>query len=328
MLNAAIVGMGIWGQTLVRSVLNKSDKIQFTRGVTRTPSNVEEFAKEAGLPVTSDLSDVLGDAAISIIVLATPHSQHGEQIRSAAAAGKHVFCEKPLTLTASDAQASFDAANANGVLLGVAQNRRFLPSVSRLKHLVEDGQLGKLLHFEANFSGTSGYRFQSNPGGWRANDQESPAGAMTGRGLHMTDLMISLAGPAARVGAFSDRRVLDIQMDDTTSVMLKFASGCTGYLGSHAATGEQWRFSCFGSKGWAELRGHQTLAVRYGGDSETIEQFPAADIEQAELEAFADAIAGNRSYPVTETQAVNNIAILEAIVQSAQSGQFVDIRAD
>ena len=228
-------------------------------------------------------------------------------------------------MTAIDAQSAFDAANTNNVLLGVAQNRRFLPAVRKLESLFGDGELGKLLHFEANFSGTSGYRFQSNPEGWRSNDTESPGGAMTGRGLHMTDLMIHLAGTVSCVGAFSDRRVLEIPMDDTTSVMLRFQSGPTGYLGTHATTGEQWRFSCFGSKGWAEMRGHETLAIRTGGAPETIETFPKTDIEKAELDAFADAVAGKIKYPVTEQQAVNNIAILEAVVQSARSGQFVDI---
>ena len=70
MLNAAIIGLGIWGQTLVRSVLNKSDKIRFTRGVTRTPSKVEDFAREATLPVTSDFGEVLSDPEISVVVLA------------------------------------------------------------------------------------------------------------------------------------------------------------------------------------------------------------------------------------------------------------------
>ena len=102
MLNAAIVGMGGWGRQLVDAVLEdgrpKSERIRITRAVTRTPDNAAEFAKRHGLPLTDDYASVLGDPQIHAVVLATPHSQHVGQIEAAAAAGKHVFVEKPLTL--------------------------------------------------------------------------------------------------------------------------------------------------------------------------------------------------------------------------------------
>ncbi|MGI9520848.1 MAG: Gfo/Idh/MocA family protein [Hyphomicrobiaceae bacterium] len=323
MLNAAIVGMGRWGQILVRSVLGKSDKLCFTRGVTRTVEKAETFGRETGISVSNDLGSVLNDPEIDFIVLATPHSQHGEQIKLAAAAGKHVLCEKPLTLRTQDARDAFAACAKNNVLLGVAQNRRFLPSVQKLKTMIDDGTLGTVLHFEANFSGGSGYRFEKSPDGWRANDTESPAGSMTGRGLHMTDLMIYLSSTVKTVSAFSQRRVLNIPMDDTTALLMHFEDGATGYLGSLGVTGEQWRFACYASKGWAELRGHETLAICLIGDKERTETFCDFDIERAELEAFVDAIEGRLNYPVTAEQAINNIAILEALLQSAKSGTFV-----
>lgn len=323
MLNAAIVGMGNWGQILVRSVLGRSDKVRFTRGVTRTVAKAQVFGEEAGIPVTDDYASLLTDNGIDFIVLATPHSQHAEQIKQAAAAGKHVFCEKPLTLRAQDARAAFSACAEHNVLLGVAHNRRFLPSAQKLKAIIDDGTLGTVLHFEANFSGSSGYRFEKSPGNWRANDSESPAGSMTGRGLHMTDLMIHLSSTVDTVCAFSQRRVLNIPVDDTTALLMKFNEGATGYLGSLAATGEQWRLTCYASKGWAELRGHATLAVCMIGEEETSETFSDFDIERAELEAFADAIEGRADYPVTAEQAINNIAILEALLKSANSGTFV-----
>lgn len=320
MLNAAIVGMGGWGQTLVRSIHGKSDKIAITRGVTRTLSKAADFSAETGIPVTDDFAAVLADPDIGAIVLATPHSQHVGQIAQAAAAGKHVFCEKPLTLTAKDARTAFAACRDNKVLLCVGQNRRFLPGLQKIKGMIDSGEMGTVLQFEANFSGASGFRFQKSPDSWRSTSAESPAGSMTGRGLHMTDLMIYLAGKAESVMAHSQRRVLDIPMDDTTALLIKFEDGSTGFLASMAATAEVWRFGVFGSKAWAELRGHDTLVIRTVGGDETVEDFSGFDIEKAELEAFADAIAGRAAFPVTEEEAVNNIAILEAILKSAKTG--------
>src|SRR5215475_15525940 len=100
MIGAAIVGLGRWGRTLVESVQHKSDRLRFTHAVGRDPDRHRDFAERHGLALAGDLATVLADPGIDAVVLATPHSLHGEQIIASAAAGKHVFCEKPLTLTA------------------------------------------------------------------------------------------------------------------------------------------------------------------------------------------------------------------------------------
>src|SRR5688500_10908890 len=99
MINAAIVGLGRWGQNLVNSVQGKSEKIRFTTGVLRHPENAREHAQRQGLSLQSDLGSVLADPAIDAIVLATPHTAHAEQVMAAVKAGKPVFTEKPFTLT-------------------------------------------------------------------------------------------------------------------------------------------------------------------------------------------------------------------------------------
>src|SRR5687767_14025424 len=99
MINAAIVGLGRWGQNLVNSVQGKSEKIRFTTGVLRHPENAREYAKQQGLKLQSDFAKVLADPAIDAIVLATPHTIHADQVVAAAKAGKPVFSEKPFTLT-------------------------------------------------------------------------------------------------------------------------------------------------------------------------------------------------------------------------------------
>src|SRR5215210_9603259 len=104
MINAAIVGLGRWGQNLVNSVQGKSDKIRCVAGVLRHPENAREYAKRNALTLHSELGAVLADPAIDAIVLATPHTVHAEQIKAAIEAGKPVFTEKPFTLSSQDAQ--------------------------------------------------------------------------------------------------------------------------------------------------------------------------------------------------------------------------------
>src|SRR5512132_2886163 len=103
MINAAIVGLGRWGQNLVNSVQGKSDKIRFVAGVLRHPENAREYAERQSIRLHKNLKDVLTDPDIDAIVLATPHTVHGEQVLAAVNAGKPVFTEKPFTLISAEA---------------------------------------------------------------------------------------------------------------------------------------------------------------------------------------------------------------------------------
>ncbi|MFZ3308770.1 MAG: Gfo/Idh/MocA family oxidoreductase, partial [Xanthobacteraceae bacterium] len=104
MITAAIVGLGWWGKTVVESAEN-SDAIRFVAGATRTVTpDIEAFAKKAGFKLEANYEAILADKSVDAVVLATPHSMHGKQVVAAAAAGKHVFCEKPFTLTKREAE--------------------------------------------------------------------------------------------------------------------------------------------------------------------------------------------------------------------------------
>src|SRR6516225_6106519 len=109
MIEAAIVGLGRWGRTLVEAVQDHSDRLRFTRAVSRNPGRVRDIAARHGLELGDELESVLADRSIDAVVLATPHSLHCDQIIAAAGAGKAVFCEKPLTLTKAGAERTVDA---------------------------------------------------------------------------------------------------------------------------------------------------------------------------------------------------------------------------
>src|SRR3981189_1177307 len=129
MINAAIVGLGRWGQNLVNSVQGKSDKIRFVAGVLRHPEKARSYANEKGLALHSHLDAVLTDPGIDAIVLATPHTVHAEQIIAAVNAGKPVFTEKPFTLTSRSAAEAVRAATEKNVTVGVGYNWRFQPAL-------------------------------------------------------------------------------------------------------------------------------------------------------------------------------------------------------
>jgi predicted dehydrogenase len=323
MIQTAIVGLGRWGQALVESVQDQSKSIRFAAAVTRTPSKVSQFAEKYGLPLSHDYRAVLKDTSIDAVALATPHSQHTEQVIAAAEAGKHVFVEKPFTLTRSDAERAVAAVRRAGVVLAVGHNRRFLPAVAELIRRLEDEDLGRLFHVEANFSSPAALGYE--PGMWRTNPIEVPSGGMTGMGIHMIDQMICLFGPIVMVHAQSLRRLLTFDIDDTTSMLFKFENGMTGYLGTMTATTMNWRLQVFGSRGWVEIRDESRIEIRpLEGEIEVIEYQPFNSV-LAEFDAFAAAVAGSADFPVSTDQAIEGVAALEAVNRSASSGQTVHI---
>ncbi len=334
MIKAAAVGLGKWGQVLVDGIQGKSDKIRVVTGLTRTFSDhAKSFARHHGFQLAGGYDELLERTDIDAVILATPHSTHAEQVQRAAAAGKHVFCEKPFTLDKASAEQSLMACRKAGVVLAVAHNRRFYPAYRDLQALVRSGALGEILHIEGNHSGFGGYHRQK--GSWRLMPEESPLGAMAGKGLHAIDAMIGLAGPVKRVTAVSTHKVLR-DGDDTTAMLLQFGDGTSGYLGAMDATAFMWRLAVFGSKGWAELRNHHRLVHRTiddgnGGsdkssdDGETVRNYQVANTPFLELEAFACAVNGIAPYPMTNEEIIATPALWEAAIASAKLGAAVDV---
>ena len=106
---------------------------------TRTRAKAEDFCKERKIELRDDLDGILKDRGIDAVVYTTPHSQHEEHIKRAARAGKHIYVEKPFTLTVASARAALDAVKKAGVVLGIDYQRRFHPSIGEIRNRVRAG---------------------------------------------------------------------------------------------------------------------------------------------------------------------------------------------
>jgi predicted dehydrogenase len=318
MLDAAIVGMGRWGRTLVESVQGQNAAgIRFVAGSTGTPDRARDWAAAKAIRLHESYAAVLADPAVRAVVLATPHGQHAEQVIQAAKAGKHVFVEKPFTLTKASAETAVSACRDAGVVLALGHNRRFLPAVAEMRRMLAEGRLGTLLHVEGHFSGPGAVAYK--PGMWRADRQESPLGGMGGMGIHMVDMIIHLAGRFREVSVRSHARV-STTIDDTTAMLGVLESGATVGFATLALAPRHWRVALFGTAGMMELQGHERLSyVPVEGDS-SLQEFAKTDIEAAELEAFAAAAQGGTAYPLPVEEAVHGVAVFEAMIGAAASG--------
>lgn len=339
MIRAAIVGLGWWGKTQVEAVVG-SEKIKFVACTTRSLSDeAKEFAAQYDMELKPSYEAILADPNIDAVVLVTPNSQHVGQTLAAVKAGKHVFCEKPFALDEAGAREAIDAANEAGLTVGVGYSRRFHPEMTALREKINSGDLGTILHIEATMTFPNALYLK--PGAWRADTSETPCGGLTPMGVHAIDGMIDLVGEIDEVYCQSFRRAIEVEADDTTSILFRMKDGCSGYLGTMTATGGGFNFQVYGSKGFVKLEGMTHIA---GAPSEErrmqlfstctfkpvkgpAEIWDAAkfDVVKAALESFATAAEGGEPYLVTPEEIVHGSAVTEAIVKSAAAHQVVKV---
>jgi predicted dehydrogenase len=329
-VTAALVGLGWWGRKMASLVSAGGAEMRFVRGVDPNP-DAAAFASQMGLQYSSDIGDALNDPTLEAVVLATPHSLHREQIARVVAAGKHVFCEKPLDLTRAGAEASVALCHDAGLVLGMGHERRFEPPIAEILEAAKSGRLGPLLQIEANFSHDKFLGL--DPSNWRLKADQAPAGGMTATGIHLTDLAVKLMGRASDVRVVCENLASTIPQGDTMSAHIRFAGGGTAYVSATLATPFVSRFAVFGTEGWIEVRDKAHVeapdgwVVTEGWKNQPIavREVPPAEPVRDNLRAFARAIRGEADYPITGEDMINNIALLEAIVRSAGTGALEQV---
>ena len=321
-LRVASVGLGWWGGTLAEKA--QLAGIEIVSCFARTPESRQEFAGIHGARPAASLDEVLSDPDIEAVLIATPHSTHADLAVEAAAAGKHLFVDKPFTLTVAEAKRAINAAQAADVVLQVGHNRRRQPANRRLKEMVDDGGLGMIHYAEANLSYAKGL----NPrGGWRGDPAESPAGGMTGLGVHMADNLNYLLGRPARVAAFS-RRVIGVgKLDDVTTATLEFHNGALAFLGTAMVIPNIARKAVWGTEAaaWNEVDGERFYFQPVGEKERSAQPVETLDTVRDELEEFASNIRNGTSPETGGPEALEAVAVLEGIVESAATGTVVDL---
>ena len=317
MLNTAIIGLGWWGKTLVKAAKDFGAPIKFVRGVSLEPDSVRDFAKDNEFTLGTSLDEVLADRQVQAVILATPHSKHRAQVEAAAAAGKHIYCEKPFALAKADAEAMLAAVKRAGVVIGVGHHFRLMPSMRVLAELKDKGAFGTIMQIEGNYSHDWLADYPADS--WRMQASESRAGGMTGMGIHVLDCFRDMAGPMKRIAALSKSRALKLPAGDTTAALIEFASGATGTLGTTLKTPFRWRIAVFGENCWAEsVTETRALVHRAGQETEVIER-PVDNHLGRNLDYFAKAALGLGAFPISPDGILQTASALEAVFKSVDA---------
>jgi len=323
-----IAGFGWWGQHILRRLTGHADIAVI--GVVEPDGSADVDAVDLAWFDSFDVA--LTRADVDAVILTTPNVLHEQQVILCAQAGKHVFCEKPLGLTAASARRSVAACKEAGVQLGIGHERRFELAMLALKRALDTGGLGTIMHAEAAFSHDK--LIDVPKGDWRTLAATAPAAAMTGMGIHLTDLLISYFGRVETVQAMTSDRSLGWETGDVVTVQLGFEAGMTATLSAILHTPHFIRMHVFGSKKWIEIR-NATHPDTPGGKISYVEAVTGSphaektyewnDAVIANLEAFRRAAIGEGSYPFTPDEMVHNIEVLEAITLSATDRRAVRI---
>jgi len=186
------------------------------------PIGVERIAAQFGVAKAyAKEADLLADAEVRAVYIASPVDCHARQIVAAAAAGKHVLCEKPLTLSLKEAKEAVRACRKHGVLLQEGYMMKFHGAHVKIKELVEAGRLGTIVSMRAQLS----CWYPRIKGAWRQDPARGGGGSLIDMATHLYDLLEHFAGPIRRIVARTGNLVQDYRSEDASTTLLEFASG-------------------------------------------------------------------------------------------------------
>ncbi len=245
-LNVGLLGFGFMGKTHLWAVKNLpffydlpfSAEVVAVCASAKDPEKSETVAQTYGIPRAATEADMINDPTIDVIDICTPNPYHFDIAKSALLAGKHVLCEKPLTVTAAEGYELAALAKTSGLTCGIVFNNRYLAPVMRAKQLIDEGRLGRLLSFDFSYKHNSCIDPDRRVG-WKQT-AEAGGGTLYDLGPHVIDLCHFLCGKVATVTAKSqiafpthlktDGSVWETNADEAFYMICGLDSGAVGNI--------------------------------------------------------------------------------------------------
>jgi predicted dehydrogenase len=316
--------MGWWSDVLADAA-KRSDQIELAACFTRSVDKRAAFAKKYNCRPADSYDEILADPSIDAIINTTPNNVHLETTRLAAAAGKHVFLDKPIANTVADGVAITDACRQAGAVLALGYQRRRETHFRWIKAEIEAGRFGKLVQAECNISRDRLTNFDTSS--WRSTADGMPGGCMLQIGIHYVDVLEMLLGPVRRVSGMLAQLVLPGENPDVANLMMQHDNGAISNLtASYASASEYYMMNIYGKESTAyyDLFGG-LRCLRRGEKTSTPVPTTHSDTIREELEEFAACIR-HGGKPETDGQwATRNLAVIKAGIRSAREGRVVDV---
>lgn len=335
-LRLALIGFGYAGSTFHRPLIDQVAGLQLTHIV----SAKRDITGLSGIRVTNAVDDVFDDAAVDVVVIATPNDTHFDLTRRALLAGKHVVVDKPFTTTVSEARELVGLARESRRLLSVFHNRRWDADFLTLKLIIGQNRLGELSHCESHFD-----RFRPEvQQRWRERGGAG-AGVWFDLGSHLADQALQLFGIPEGIYADMAAQRKGATTTDYFHVVLRYGASRVTLHGSSLVAAENPRFAIHGTRGsymkygldtqetalrrggipggagWGEDPREGEIVTRANGRAQiaTVRNIPGNYL--AYYEGIRDALLHGKPNPVPPDEAVQVMAVLETAVESARRRQ-------
>jgi 1,5-anhydro-D-fructose reductase (1,5-anhydro-D-mannitol-forming) len=293
--------------------------------LSRDRSRGEEFARRhGGARVFTDYDELLADPDLDIVFVASPNALHADQVVAAAAAGKHVFCDKPLATSVADAQRAVEACRAAGVKLGIHFQTRYHQFVPEVRQALADGRIGDVVIAEMEVSpGRNPLR------GWRTDPGLAGLGSVNNLGVHAYDLLRYLLGhEVTEVTALLDVGRRDA-LETVALVLLRFDNGTLAYVNANQAVPDHRPdLVLYGTEG--RITGESVTRPGLDGQvriladgKESSFETSSRDASLRAVQAFQRAVTEDTDSDASGLDGLRSVQLTEAIARSAREGKTV-----
>jgi predicted dehydrogenase len=314
--------MGWWSDVLADAML-RSDKFVIRSCYTRSEEKRAAFATKYSCTAAASYEAILADPSIDAIINTTPNNVHLESTRQAAAAGKHVFLDKPIANTLAEGRAITEACEKAGVVLALGYQRRRESQFRWIKKQIDAGVFGKLVNAEANISRDRLGKIDLSS--WRYQAEGMPGGVMLQIGVHYVDVLEYLMGPIVAVSGQAAQLVLPGDNPDVASLMLQHENGALSTVNaSYASATENYVMNIYGKEASAffDLQGGLRFIKRGTEKAESV-PFVKNDTFVDELDEFALAVRGQGTPETGGDYATRSLGVIRAGIISAREGRRV-----
>ena len=318
-MNIAMLGTGRIADVSLAPAIAKIEDVHLWSVLSREVQRAGAFASKHGAraprPAYDDLDALLADPDLDAVLIATPDKLHAGEAVRAAAAGKHVFAEKPMATSEADAQSMVAACDKAGVKLGVAYHNRWHDGLRRVARAVWDGDFGEIRHMRVHWSSPA-----PDASNWRAHEEVGRWWSLAGVGTHCLDQIRWMLGPAcgeiSTLSSLVNRSVWKGPHDETAILIMQLESGATAEFCASVLFPGPRRLEVYGSEGYALCE--NTLGVDGAGSIVTHEgelPFDVVDPYAAEIRDFAAAVRDDRAPEVDGVEGARNVALLVQAVE-------------
>ncbi len=327
-LGIALVGLGSYSAGQLAPALEETEQCHLAGIVTGTPAKADSWLAqyphlEGHVYDYGNFDSIADDDAIDVVYVVLPNSMHAEYTMRAAAAGKHVICEKPMAVTAAEAQTMIDACEAAGRSLHIGYRLHFEPHNVEAMRISRERDFGRITYAQTEF----GFRLGGSADQWRLKKSLAGGGALMDVGIYAIQAARYVIGEepvSVTAQEVKTDPVRFAEVDETITWQLRFPNNCIASSQTSYALRSERLFAA-GNSGWLELRPAFVYGGIAGKTSRGPMDLPQVNQQAKHMDGVASAILAGKTLSIDGHEGLRDMRVIDAIYESIRTGQAATI---